>query len=171
MAGHRHGQVTPSTFPLFALNPPSNEQLLMTLHAGSVAQARRPRRASVKVHGGAKTTPANSLSYLPSPKELVRKPVPARGTDVDTLAVLPRTARRNSTGSVSSAFSWQESIFNVRRLSHAAPIVNHVVDTRAECTQGRVWPSPHPHPLRSHPVWDGPARGVGARDFLLGRGL
>lgn len=72
--------------------------------------------------------------------------------------------RRNSSSSVSSAFSWQESIFHVRRLSDdvfdvqlhtptLAPRAEH--GGRALVPPPRHGSRPHPEPLRSNPVFEG----------------
>lgn len=72
--------------------------------------------------------------------------------------------RRNLSSSVSSAFSWQESIFDVRRLSDdacnaqaytpvKAPRLEH--GCRSLVPPPRHGSRPHPNPLRSNPVFEG----------------
>lgn len=86
-------------------------------------------------HGGGAPTPSISLGQVP---------------------------RRNSASSISSAFSWQESIFHVRRLSDARNGRTHAPNApRAERTGRSLVPPPrhgsrpHPSPLRSNPVLEG----------------
>lgn len=118
-------------FALFALNLPSDENLHMTLNAGSMAQVRRQRRATTH-------NPLNTSSTLAFD-----------GPDTTTVSL---TARRNSTGSASSAFSWQESIFHVRRLSHATWGQRGVSPWIEDVRVGQMVSDGHPNPLRSNPV-------------------
>lgn len=90
--------------------------------------------------------------------------VPSEVVAIPTAASSSRQVRRNSSSSVSSAFSWQESIFHVRRLSDDVcdaqlhtPIPAPRVENggRSLVPPPRHGSRPHPSPLRSNPVFEG----------------